>query len=59
MRPCVQVNMVSHWEMLQRGIYRRDVQLELYYEVERLGKELSAAYDKLEQYEKEKVNAES
>lgn len=57
MRPCIQVNMTSHWELLQRGIYRREVQLELYYEVERLGKELAAAYDKLEQYEKEKSNA--
>jgi hypothetical protein len=52
MRPCIEINMTSHWEMLQRGIYRREVQLELYYEVERLGKLLSAAQDKIETLEK-------
>jgi hypothetical protein len=51
-RDCIEVNMTSHWELLQRGIYRREVQLELYYEVERLGKLLSAALDKIDELEK-------
>lgn len=52
-RDCVEINMTSHWELLQRGIYNRSIQLELYYEVERLGKLLSAALDKLEELEKQ------
>ena len=60
-RDCVQVNLTSHWEFLQRGIYRRELTLELYYEVERLGKLLSEALDKIEALEapKEKANAQA
>ena len=55
-RDCIEVNMVSHWETLQRGIYRREIQLELYYEVERLGKLLGAALDKIDELEKQKCS---
>lgn len=51
-RPGIEIDLKAHWELLQRGIYRRDVQLALYYEVERLGKLLSETQDKLEELEK-------